>query len=42
MIDGEAVLLGVDGVSDFTELHSRRHDLPKLPLSKRKANLTRH
>src|SRR6478672_4585797 len=26
VIDGEAVLLGVDGRSDFNELHSRRHD----------------
>ncbi|MEA2864293.1 MAG: bifunctional non-ous end joining protein LigD [Bradyrhizobium sp.] len=26
MIDGEAVLLGVDGVSDFNGLHSRRHN----------------
>ncbi len=26
VIDGEAVLLGVDGVSDFNTLHSRRHD----------------
>jgi ATP-dependent DNA ligase len=26
VIDGEAVLLGVDGVSDFDALHSRRHD----------------
>ena len=26
MIDGEAVLLGVDGVSDFDGLHSRQHD----------------
>ena len=26
MIDSEAVLLGVDGVSDFNGLHSRRHD----------------
>ncbi|WP_456739286.1 MULTISPECIES: ATP-dependent DNA ligase [unclassified Bradyrhizobium] len=26
MIDGEAVVLGVDGVSDFDALHSRRHD----------------
>jgi ATP-dependent DNA ligase len=26
VIDGEAVLLGVDGVSDFTGLHSRRHN----------------
>ena len=26
MIDGEAVLLGVDGVSDFNGLHSRQHD----------------
>lgn len=26
VIDGEAVLLGADGVSDFHGLHSRRHD----------------
>ena len=26
MIDGEAVLLGVDGRSDFDGLHSRLHD----------------
>ena len=26
MIDGEAVLLGVDGRSHFDGLHSRRHD----------------
>ncbi|MDN5001258.1 RNA ligase family protein [Bradyrhizobium sp. GCM10027634] len=26
VIDGEAVVLGVDGVSDFNTLHSRRHD----------------
>jgi ATP-dependent DNA ligase len=26
VIDGEAVLLGVDGISDFNALHSRRHD----------------
>jgi ATP-dependent DNA ligase len=26
VIDGEAVLLGVDGVSDFVGLHSRQHD----------------
>jgi ATP-dependent DNA ligase len=26
VVDGEAVLLGVDGVSDFDGLHSRRHD----------------
>ena len=25
MINGEALLLGVDGVSDFNGLHSRRH-----------------
>ena len=25
-VDGEAVLLGVDGVSDFDGLHSRKHD----------------
>jgi ATP-dependent DNA ligase len=26
VIDGEAVVLGVDGVSDFNGLHSRQHD----------------
>lgn len=26
VIDGEAVLLGVDGISDFDGLHSWRHD----------------
>ena len=26
MIDGEAVLLGVDGRSDFNGLHCRKHD----------------
>ncbi|WP_341850581.1 hypothetical protein [Bradyrhizobium barranii] len=26
VIDGEAVVLGVDGPSDFNALHSRRHD----------------
>jgi ATP-dependent DNA ligase len=26
VIDGEAVLLGVDGVSDFNGLHSRKHE----------------
>jgi bifunctional non-homologous end joining protein LigD len=26
VVDGEAVLLGVDGVSDFDGLHSRKHD----------------
>ena len=26
MVDGEAVLLGVDGISDFNDLHSRKHD----------------
>src|SRR3954454_19257471 len=26
VVDGEAVLLGVDGVSDFNGLHSRKHD----------------
>ena len=25
-LDGEAVLLGVDGMSDFNGLHSRKHD----------------
>jgi bifunctional non-homologous end joining protein LigD len=26
VIDGEAVVLGVDGVADFNALHSRRHE----------------
>ncbi|WP_244547396.1 hypothetical protein [Bradyrhizobium sp. Gha] len=26
MIDGEAVVRGVDGISDFNALHSRKHD----------------
>lgn len=26
VIDGEAVLLGIDGISDFKGLHSRRHN----------------
>ncbi len=26
VVDGEAVILGVDGVSDFNALHSRKHD----------------
>jgi bifunctional non-homologous end joining protein LigD len=26
VIDGEAVLLGVDGISDFNALHSRKHN----------------
>jgi bifunctional non-homologous end joining protein LigD len=26
VIDGEAVLLGVDGISDFNGVHSRKHD----------------
>jgi len=26
VIDGEAVVLGVDGISDFNGLHSRQHD----------------
>jgi bifunctional non-homologous end joining protein LigD len=26
IIDGEAVVLGVDGISDFDALHSRKHD----------------
>lgn len=26
MIDGEAVILGVDGISDFNTQHSRKHD----------------
>ena len=51
VIDGEAVLLGVDGISDFKGLHSRRQDnevnstgstrgRPKLPLM-RKATFLR-
>jgi ATP-dependent DNA ligase len=26
VLDGEAVVLGVDGVADFNALHSRKHD----------------
>jgi bifunctional non-homologous end joining protein LigD len=26
VVDGEAVLLGVDGVSDFDRLHAGKHD----------------
>ena len=26
ILDGEAVVLGVDGISDFNALHSRQHD----------------
>jgi bifunctional non-homologous end joining protein LigD len=26
VIDGEAVILGVDGIADFNALHSRKHD----------------
>jgi len=26
VLDGEAVILGVDGISDFNALHSRKHD----------------
>jgi len=26
VIDGEAVILGVDGIADFNGLHSRQHD----------------
>jgi ATP-dependent DNA ligase len=26
VLDGEAVILGVDGISDFNALHSRHHD----------------
>jgi bifunctional non-homologous end joining protein LigD len=26
VVDGEAVLLGVDGIADFNGLHSRKHD----------------
>jgi bifunctional non-homologous end joining protein LigD len=58
VVDGEAVLLGVDGRSDFDGLHSRKYeddvqfyafdmlvsegdDIRKLPLSMRKASLSR-
>ena len=53
VIDGEAVVLGVDGISDFPSLYSRKHDeevlfyafegddMRALPLSIRKANLAR-
>jgi bifunctional non-homologous end joining protein LigD len=30
VIDGEAVLLGVDGRSDFNGLHSRKHDAGRI------------
>jgi hypothetical protein len=26
VIDGEAVVLGVDGIADFNPIHSSRHD----------------
>ncbi|WP_333968632.1 ATP-dependent DNA ligase [Bradyrhizobium sp. CCBAU 45384] len=26
VLDGEAVVLGVDGISDFNAMHSRKHD----------------
>jgi ATP-dependent DNA ligase len=26
VIDGEVVIVGIDGISDFNELHSRKHD----------------
>ena len=58
VLDGEAVILGVDDRSDFDALHSGKHneevqlyafdmlagdgdDMRQLPLSMRKANLTR-
>ena len=51
VIDGEAVIRGVDGVSDFNSLHSGKYafdmlagegdDMRTLPLSMRKANLAR-
>jgi ATP-dependent DNA ligase len=31
VLDGEAVVFGVDGISDFDALHSRQHD-EKVPL----------
>ncbi|WP_247447720.1 hypothetical protein [Bradyrhizobium sp. 197] len=27
IIDGEAVILGIDGISDFNALHSRKHEV---------------
>ena len=30
VIDGEAVVLGVDGIPDFNALHSHRHDHPPM------------
>ncbi|UQR61089.1 hypothetical protein LRP30_29515 [Bradyrhizobium sp. C-145] len=42
VLDGEAVVLGVDGVADFNALHSRKHDHEvqrKLPLHLRKTAL---
>jgi bifunctional non-homologous end joining protein LigD len=53
VIDGEAVVLGVDGIADFNALHSHEHDvevqlcaidgedLRALPLTMRKTNLER-
>jgi ATP-dependent DNA ligase len=39
VIDGEAVVLGVDGVSDFDALYSRQHDEQvQLYAKKRKAS----
>jgi bifunctional non-homologous end joining protein LigD len=26
LLDGEAIVLGVDGISDFNALHSRKHN----------------
>jgi hypothetical protein len=34
VIDGEAVVLGVDGIADFNALHSRRHDDETTPIGK--------
>jgi bifunctional non-homologous end joining protein LigD len=42
VIDGEAVVLDVDGISDFNALHSMGgEDLRNLPLHLRKTNLER-
>ena len=43
VLDGEGVLLGVDGISDFNGLHlvSDGEDVRKLSLSMRKTNLAR-
>jgi len=36
VIDGEAVVLGVDSAADFNALHSRKHEIFKLRARLRK------